>query len=306
MTTARRLSTRLRRYKWVYLIMTPAIAYLIIYRYVPIYGIVLAFKDYKAPLGILGSPWVGLDHFARMFSNPKFAEVLRNTFVISAAKILFAFPAPIIFALLLNEVRILKVKRSLQTLSYLPHFVSWVVVGVLVRRLLSINGPVNFLRMVAGQEAVVYLTDPSFFVPLVVLTAIWHNVGWGSIIYLAAISGIDQQLYEAAQIDGCSRFRKILHITLPSLLPVIVTVFLLRLGYIMNAGFDQIFNLYNSSVYSVADILDTYAYRVGFIRLDFPYSTAINVFKNVLGLVFLIIVNRIIRSGATEERQGIW
>jgi len=295
---------RVLRNRWIYLVMAPAIIFVVIYRYMPIYGMVIAFKDYKVPLGILGSPWAGLKHFIRMFSNPTFIQVIRNTFIISLSKILFAFPAPIIFALFLNEIRILKVKKIFQTLSYLPHFVSWVVVFGLFKRFLSINGPINFIITRMGNEPVIFLNESSFFVPLLVLSSIWHNVGWGSIIYMAAITGIDPQLYEAAEIDGTNRFGKMLHITIPSLIPVIITVFLLRLGYILNAGFDQVINFYNPTVYSVGDIIDTYVYRTGLINLDCSYATAIGIFKNILGLSFLIIVNKVVNS--RKEGGGLW
>ncbi len=287
------LGGQIVRYRYVYLLILPAIVFFVVYHYVPIYGITIAFKRYNAVKGILGSPWDGLTNFTRMFSTPDFLRVFRNTIVISLAKLVFAFPAPIIFALAINEIRHLRTKRVVQTISYLPHFMSWVVAAGIIREFLGMRGPVNALVGLLGMKAQLYLTNQTLFVPILVVTEIWHNIGWGSIVYLSAITGIDPQLYEAAEIDGAGRFTKIAHITLPSIMPAIIILFLLRVGHVMNAGFDQVFNLYNPIVYSVGDIIDTYVYRVGLGNLDFSYATAIGIFKNVLGLILLVVVNRV-------------
>lgn len=281
------------RYRYVYLLILPAIVFFIIYHYIPIYGITIAFKRYNAVKGILGSPWAGLTHFTRMFSTPEFFRVFRNTLVISLGKLIFAFPAPIIFALVINEIRHIRTKRVVQTISYLPHFMSWVVAAGIFREFLGLRGPLNAFLGLFGADPHLFLTDQQLFVPILIVTEIWHNVGWGSIIYLSAITSIDPQLYEAAEIDGAGRISRILHITLPSIVPAIVILFLLRVGHIMNAGFDQVFNLYNPLVYKVGDIIDTYVYRVGLGNLDFSYATAIGIFKNVLGLILLVVVNRV-------------
>jgi putative aldouronate transport system permease protein len=296
------LGKRIQRYKYVYLLILPAIAFVILYRYVPMWGIVIAFKRYNAFEGILKSPWVGLDHFRRMFTSYTFFRIMRNTVVISMLKILIAWPAPIFFALLLNEIRVLRVKKFVQTISYLPHFLSWVVVAGIVRELLSMRGPVNTVVAWLGGTPELYLTNEALFVPILIASAIWRGVGWGSIVYLSAITGIDPQLYEAAEIDGAGRIQRMYHITVPSIVPVIVILFLLRVGNVLDAGFDQIFNLYNPLVYSVSDIIDTYVYRVGLVDLDFSFATAAGLFKNVLGLIFMLMVNFVLKR---QREYGI-
>ena len=265
---------------------------------------IIAFKKYRILQGILGSPWVGLDNFERLFRSPQFLNVFRNTLLISFYKIIFGFPAPIILALLLNEVRAGRFQKVVQTISYLPHFISWVVIAALIRQLLSpTSGVVNYLLMVVGLEPVNFMIEPGFFRPMVVAANIWKDVGWGSIIYLAAISSIDVQLYEAATVDGAGRFRQAVSITLPSLAPVIVILFILRIGFMMNAGFEEIFNLYNPITYEVGDIIDTYVYRIGLVEFDYSYSTAIGLFKNVLGLLLLLFTNAIVNR---FSEFGIW
>jgi putative aldouronate transport system permease protein len=287
----RKLRADLYRYRYVYLLIFPALAFIVLYRYVPMWGVTIAFKDFKAPLGILGSPWAGLKHFRNMFGSAQFIRVMRNTIVISGLKLLIAFPMPIVFAILLNEIRRIRVKRVVQTISYLPHFMSWVVVGGIVREMLNLRGPINTVVELLGGTPELWLTNETLFVPILLGSAVWRGVGWGSIIYLSAITGIDPQLYEAAEIDGASRVQRMIHITLPSIVPVIVILFLLRVGQILDAGFDQIFNLYNPLVYSVGDIIDTYVYRLGLVQLDFSLATAAGLFKNVLGLILMIGVN---------------
>jgi putative aldouronate transport system permease protein len=296
------LGKRIIRYKYVYLLMFPAIAFVFLYRYVPMWGIVIAFKRYNAFDGIWRSPWVGLEHFRRMFTSVSFYRIMRNTIVISLGKILIAWPAPILFALLLNEIRRLRVKKFVQTISYLPHFISWVVVAGIIRELLSLRGPVNAVVQLLGGKPDLFLTNEALFVPILLASAVWRGVGWGSIVYLSAITSIDPQLYEAAEIDGAGRIQRMAHITFPSIVPVIVILFLLRVGQILDAGFDQIFNLYNPLVYSVADIIDTYVYRVGLVDLDFSFSTAAGLFKNVLGLIFMLMVNYVLKR---QREYGI-
>ena len=299
----RNLAKRLKKYKFLFVLLFPALAYFIVFKYAPLYGILIAFKNYKFTDGILGSEWVGLKHFIKMFSGETFLQVFRNTLVISLGKLAFGFPAPIIFAILLNEIRKSRFKKTVQTISYLPHFVSWVVLAGVIMEFLSFRGPVNQLVVALGGKPQVFLTNPALFVPMLVVTDSWHVVGWSSIIYLAAISNIDPQLYEAADMDGAGRISQIIHITLPSLLPVISILLLLRIGRLLNAGFDQVFNLYNPLVYSVADIIDTYTYRVGLVQMDFSYSTAVGMFKNVLGLTLMLTVNSTINR---VKEYGIW
>ena len=291
-------------YRGLLIMLLPAIAWFLIFEYYPMYGVIIAFKKYRILEGILGSPWVGLDNFERLFRSPQFLNVFRNTILISFYKIIFGFPAPIILALLLNEVRGRQFKKVVQTISYLPHFISWVVIAALIRQLLSpTSGVVNYVLIMLGLEPVNFMIEPGFFRPMIVAANIWKDVGWGSIIYLAAISSIDPQLYEAATVDGAGRFRQAISITLPSLAPVIVILFILRVGFLMNAGFEEIFNLYNPITYEVGDIIDTYVYRIGLVEFDYSYSTAIGLFKNVLGLLMLLFTNAIVNRFSD---YGIW
>lgn len=279
------------------LLMLPVVAYYVIFSYIPMAGIVIAFKEYRLLDGIWGSPWVGLKQFEVLFQTPSFFEVLRNTVVISALRILFGFPAPILLALLLNELRSEKYKRVIQTISYLPHFLSWVVLaGIFLQFLSPSSGPVNILLTKIGLQPIYFLGQPSTFVPTIIATGIWQSIGWGSIIYLAAISGISPELYESALLDGANRLQRIWYITLPSIAPTIVVLFILNMGSILNGGFDQIFNLYNDAVMSVADILDTYVYRRGLTGLQYSYAAAVGLFKNGIGFLFVFATNLFARK----------
>ena len=291
--TKKPLLKRMYEYRHMYLMLLPAIAAMLLFNYGPLYGIQIAFKNFKPRLGIIGSPWVGLKYFERMFREASFLEVFVNTLTISGLKLAFCFPAGVCYALLLNEIRQVRLKKAAQTISYLPHFISWVVAGGLISSMFSLNGPVNALIKALGGKPEIWLSKQGPFLIIVLLTDIWKNMGWGSIIYLAAIAGIPGEQYEAADIDGASRFQQAKYITLPSILPVVLTMFILRVGGIMNAGFDQIFNLYSPIVYDVADIIDTFSYRVGLIDRNFSYSTAIGLFKNVLGFVLMLSVNQL-------------
>ena len=300
----RSLGRSMLMYRGLLIMLIPAVVWFLVFEYYPMYGVIIAFKKYRILEGIVGSPWVGLDNFERLFRSPTFLNVFRNTLLISFYKLIFGFPAPIILALLLNEIRIQKFKKAVQTISYLPHFISWVVISALIRQLFSpTSGVVNHLLILIGLEPINFMIEPGFFRPMIVMANIWKDVGWGSILYLAAISSIDPQLYEAATVDGAGRFRQAISITLPSLAPVIVILFILRVGFLMNAGFEEIFNLYNPITYSVGDILDTYAYRVGLVEFDYSYSTTISLFKNVIGLLMLIFTNAIVRRFSD---YGVW
>ncbi|MDE0448289.1 MAG: ABC transporter permease subunit [Spirochaetaceae bacterium] len=291
----RALLREMYRHRAYYLIILPAIVCFIVVKYIPIGGIVLAFKNYTITGGIWGSEWAGFKYFERMLGSADFLRVFRNTIVISLLKMATVFPAPIVFALMLNEVFNLRLKKTFQTISYLPHFISWVVAAGLFRSFLSFEGPVNYLLELFTDQRVVFMKDPFFFMMVVVTSGVWKTVGWGSIIYLAAIAGIDPELYDAAEIDGAGRMQRIVHITLPAILPVIVVLFLLRIGEIFDAGFDQIFNLYSPIVYSVGDIIDTYVYRQGLVNLQFSYTTAVGLSKNILGLIMLLIMNYVVK-----------
>lgn len=292
---------RLYRYRYLYLVSLSALAFMIIFHYVPLYGIQIAFRKFRAVDGIWGSQWVGLTYFTRMFREETFLQVFRNTLIISGLKMFISFPSGVLFALILNEVRNTKVKRTVQTISYMPHFLSWVVIAGVIKSILSLNGPINILLDTLGLDKVMFLTKSSFFRPTVIITDIWKNMGWSSIVYLAAITGIPREQYESSQIDGASRIQQMLYITLPSILPMVSVMFLMRIGRIVNAGFDQIFNLYNPLVYDVGDILDTYVYRVGLKDMNFSYSTAIGLFKNVLGVILLLIMNNVTKRMGNDN-----
>lgn len=293
-----------KKYKYMYLFLMPAIIWFFIFYYIPIYGVTIAFKDYSLTKGILGSSWVGFEHFERMFHSPEFTRVLRNTLVISFLKLIFVYTSGIFLALALNELLHDKFKKVVQSISYLPHFLSWVIIGSIMVEILSpSSGLVNQIIMALGGKPIYFLAETEWFVPILIISDIWQSIGWGSIIYLAAISGIDPQLYEAATMDGAGRFKKMWHITLPSIANVIIIMMIFNVGNIMNAGFDQIFNLYNPKVYEVADIIDTYVYRVGLVQMNFSFSTAVGLFKNVIGLILVLMVNRLAnRYGQT----GLW
>lgn len=293
---------KIRLYKWVYLFMLlPGLALVVLFRYVPMYGIQLAFKTYRLA-GIAASPWVGFMHFNRMFVESGFWQATRNTIIISLLKILIGFPVPIILAILLNEVRSQTYKRTLQTVYTFPHFLSWVIVSGIVLNLLGDSGAIKKLAVlfepnIKSTWNVLY--NSSYFRLLLVGTDIWKEAGWGTILYLAAITSIDPELFEAAIIDGCNRIQKIIHITLPGILGIIVVMFILSMGNIMNANFDQVFNLYSPPVYKTGDILDTYIYRLTFQSttvMDYGFSTAVGLFKSVINFAFLAIANYTARA----------
>ena len=287
------LHKRMWRYRLMYLMLLPAMAAMILFHYVPLYGIQIAFKKFVSVQGIWGSQWVGLRYFIRMFKEYTFLNVLKNTLWISFLKLFISFPCGVLFALILNEITHIRFKKAMQTVSYLPHFISWVVIAGIIRNILSMNGPINQFLVLLGKEKIYFLTKSNAFIPIIIISDIWQSMGWASVVYIAAIAGIPLELYESAQIDGANRLQRIVYITLPSIIPVIMLMFVLRTGRIMNAGFDQIFNLYTPIVYDVADIIDTYVYRVGLIDLDFSYSTSIGLFKNAVGVVLMLTVNMI-------------
>ena len=288
------------------ILFVPTIVYFVIFKYIPMAGLTMAFKDYKIGLGIANSPWVGLDNFSFAFSTVTFTRAFTNTVIISLLKIVTGFPAPIILALLLNEIRHLRFKRAIQTVSYLPHFLSWVIVAGLFAQLLSpTTGVVNYiLKTYFGVEKSIYfLGSNDWFRGTLIITDIWKDVGWGSILYIASIAGIDPTMYEAAVVDGANRFQRLRYITLPSLMPTITIMLILRVGNVMVAGFDQIFNLYNPAVYKTADIIDTFVYRYGIGQMKYSLSTAVGLFQNLIGFVLVVL------SNFTANRingSGIW
>jgi putative aldouronate transport system permease protein len=284
--------------------MAPGIILLLVFQYLPMYGILIAFKDFNMSLGILRSPWIGLDNFVELFGRRDFLQALRNTVVISCLQLTFGFFSPILLAILLNEVRIDFYKRGVQTLTYAPHFFSWVILGGIVIFILGSEGPINYLLLLSGLTPIQFLTNDYWFIAVLIISGIWQSAGFGSIIYLAALTNISPELYESAAIDGASRFRRIWHITIPSLRPTIVILFILSLGNFLSAGFDQVYNLYNPLVYDVADILDTYVLR----RLTMmEYSTAATAgfFKSFIGLMLIVMANWL-ANHLSDGEQGLW
>ncbi len=297
----RDVSKRLKKYvgsifanKYTYMLIFPALVFYAIFSYYPMYGIVMAFKDFKVNLGILRSPWIGFENFEWLIKDKFFWEAFRNTVIISISRIIIQFPGPIILALMLNEMFLKKTKKIYQTIYTFPNFLSWVIVAGIVKNFLAIGGPLNgLLAMVGVEEPINFLIIPEIFRPILYATDIWKGVGWGSIIYLAAMSSINPELYEAAIIDGANRFRRIYHITLPGIREVAVLLLLFAVAGVMNAGFDQIFNLYNPVVRPVSEIIDTYIYEITFrSKPDFGFSTAVGLFKSVINLVLLVSADR--------------
>lgn len=292
--------------RWYYLFLLPAVVIVFLFSYKPIYGIIIAFKDYKTRRGIWGSEWVGLDNFRRMFTYANFGQLMHNTLFISLLKLVIGMLCTLALALLFNELRSRRFKRLTQSVSYLPHFISWVILGGLIRELFSpTRGAINEIVKAFGGTPIYFLANPHYFVFVLIITYLWQSVGWGTIIYLAAISAIDQEQYESAIIDGAGRFQRMLYITIPSIMPTVTTLLVLNLGSVLNAGFDQIFNLYNSQVFSVADILDTYVYRIGLLKFDYSYSAAIGLFKNAVGILLVLGSNLAIKR-MTKGEYKIW
>ena len=282
------------KYKWYYIFVIPMFTCFLLFTYIPYFGLSMAFQDYKF-YNPASSPWVGFKHFINFFNSRDFFRLMRNTVVISTLRLVAGMPVPIIFALLLNEVRVSWYKRVIQTVTYFPNFLSWVIYAGIMMTLLAPSGVVNHLAKLAGLTPPNFLVSNATFVPVLVITDILKSFGFGAIVYLAALSGVDEQLYEAAAIDGAGKWRQIWHITLPGIRPIIIVMFILALGGILNAGFDQIFNMYNASVMESSDILDTYVYRIGFSAQQYSVGTAIGLFKGVIGFALIIVANSVIR-----------
>lgn len=303
----KKLISRIWWYRLYYLLIIPPIIYFLIFCYTPMYGLIIAFKKIPGlitPESILTSQWVGLKYFHKFTSSYYFWNVMRNTLAISGLKLLFGFPAPIIFALLLNEVRSVRYKKIVQTVSYMPHFVSMVVLCAMVQILCSTDGGLlNRIIEALGGEAVFFLGSKRYFRAVLVASDIWKELGWGAIIYLAAITGVRDDLLEAAALDGAGRFRQVLHVILPAILPTISIMFILSVGGVMNAGQEQILLLYSEPVYEVADIVDTFIYRSGIQQADYSFSTAVGLFKSLINLVLLLGTNLIAKKLGND---GIW
>lgn len=280
------------QFKWLYLLLLPGVIYFATFRYGPMYGAVIAFKDYVPFLGINDSEWVGFRHFEAFFQSPDFARLLANTLILAALSLFICFPLTIIVALLLNELRVTIVKRTVQTLVYIPHFLSWTVVASLTYLLFALDmGPLfHLINGMLGTD-IDFLTDPGWFRPLIVLQDIWKNTGWGTIIFLAALATVDQEQYEAAIIDGAGRFQRVWHITLPSIMPTVIVMLILRMGDVLNTGFEQIYLMTNALNRQVADVFDTYVYFMGITQGSYSYSTAVGLFKAIVGVVLIFGAN---------------
>jgi putative aldouronate transport system permease protein len=287
------------RNKSLYLMVAPVIVFYIIFHYIPMFGVIIAFKSYSPAKGILASPWAavyGFKNFIDFFTNPYFFRLLRNTVLISIYNLVFSFPAPIIFALLLNELRNRYFKSLVQTISYFPHFVSLVVVcGMLVDFCLS-DGLFNYFRVMFGLDTQSLLQKPEFFRTIYISSGIWQQIGWSSIIYLAAIAGVDKQLYEAAALDGAGRLRQIWHVTLPAIRPTIVILFIMQIGSMLSVGSEKILLLYNPSVYETADVISTYVYRRGLIELSWSFSSAVGLFNSIVNFMLVFMANTMSRK----------
>ncbi|MFE5324050.1 ABC transporter permease [Paenibacillus sp. NPDC056579] len=289
------------RDKWLYFMLLPGVAYFIIFKYVPMYGIVMAFQDYKPYLGFMNSPWVGLKHFERFFSEPQFWMLFRNTVLLALYNLIFFFPLPIVLALMLNEIRLERFKRFIQTLVYVPHFVSWVVVvGIFYMLLTTENGIVNELIFRLTGEKIAFLLEPEWFRTMIVTQSIWKEVGWGTIIFLAALSGVDMQLYEAARMDGAGRWRQLWHITLPAIRSTIVILLILRLGNFLDSGFEHIFLMLAPTNREVGEVFDTYVYVKGLTQAQYSYSAAVGLFKSAVGLVLVLGSNWLAKKFGQE------
>ncbi|SFM30074.1 putative aldouronate transport system permease protein [Paenibacillus sp. 1_12] len=283
----------LKRNKYIYMMLLPVLAYYGIFQYGPMYGLQIAFKDYSPGLGIWGSEWVGFQHFKEFFNGFYFWRLIKNTLLINIYELLFAFPAAIILALLLNEIRSSMFKRIVQTVSYLPHFISIVVVVGMMVDFLSRDGLINQLLVIIGFESIVFLREPEWFRFLFVSSGVWQGIGWGSIIYLAAMANIDPTLYEAAKMDGAGRWKQTLHITIPGIMPTIVILLILNMGSMLSVGSEKVLLMYNPSTYSTADVISTYVYRKGILEASYSYTAAVGLFNSVISFILIVSANSI-------------
>lgn len=299
-TRLSRLATRIRGHGWLYVLLLPGLIFYLVYVYLPLLGSVIAFQDFSPFRGFTGSAWVGLKHFERLFSDRDVGRVLWNTVVLSLCQIIFAFPVSIVLALMLNEVRARIFKSTVQSVLYLPHFLSWVIIVGIWYQIFGTRGIANQALVELGFERVNFLTSEALFRPMFVLQTIWKEAGWGTILFLAALAGIDADLYEAAALDGASRWQRTLHITLPGLTPIIILLLILRLGNVLNVGFEHVFLLLNSSTERVAQVLDTFVYYRGIVNGDFSFATAVGLVKGLVGLVLVLGANQLAKRFGEE------
>ena len=299
------LVRRIYDFRYLYLMLLLTIAYFVIFKYIPMYGVQLAFKKFTYRKGILGSDWIGWKNFETLFKNKQFTRTIGNTIAISMGRLAFTFFVPIVMAVLLNEIRISAFKRVVQTFMYLPHFLSWVIISGIAYSLLSVNGGfVNKIIAAMGGKPVNFLLEPSCFRPILYISSVWKEMGWESIIYLAALAGINPELYEAATVDGAGRFRQMVHITWPGIRSTVVIMLILTVSRVMSAGFDQIYNLYSSPVFSVADIVDTFTYRELFLKSKFGEATAAGLFQAAINVVMVVLTNQVAKI--INDGEGLY
>ena len=300
-TRLKQIASGIIRDKFLYVLALPGLLYFLIFRYVPMWGIIISFQNYSPYQGVMGSPWVGLEHFQRFFSNPDFFILFRNTLAINALSLIFFFPLPILLSLMLNEVRQQVYKKIVQSIVYLPHFLSWVIiVGITFILFSTGDGAINQILVQLGFAKVDFLTNKNYFWAMLTAQSIWKDAGWGTIIFLASMASIDPQLYEAAKMDGAGRFRQMWHVTLPGIRSVVIILLILRIGHIMDVGFEQVFLMMNGAVSEVADVFDTYVYRLGVKQGQFSYSTAVGLFKSIVGLLLVIGANKLAKKFGEE------
>jgi putative aldouronate transport system permease protein len=283
--------------------LAPVLGYYVVFHYGPMYGALIAFKDFSPAQGILGSPWIGLQNFQAFFGSVYVVRLIRNTLAINVLDLFFGFPAPIILALMLNEVTSQRFKRTVQTITYLPHFMSLVVVVGIMIDFLARDGLINNLLSAVGIPATAFMQDANWYWTLYVGSSIWQSVGWGSIIYLAAIATVDPTLYEAAVVDGANRWRQMWHITLPGIMPMIITLLILRVGMMMSIGYEKTILMYNPSTYDTADVISSYVYRKGVLGMDYGFSAAVGLFNSVINFAFLFAANRLARR---TNQASLW
>lgn len=297
------LAKDFRQNKEVYVMIIPVIVYYLLFCYVPMFGAVIAFKRYTPVAGVFGSPWVGFSHFIQFFNSPYFGRLIANTLRISLTSLVWSFPAPIILALLMNELKSGRYARIVQSITYMPHFISIVVICGMIRSFTLDTGIINTVLSYFGFERTSFLLHEEYFVPIYVISGVWQQMGWGSIVYLAALSGIDQGLYEAARIDGANKWRQVIHITIPGILPTIITMLILKLGQVLGVGYEKILLLYNDATSPVAEVISTYVYKKGLIEQNWSFSSAVGLFNSAINLALIVITNKI--SKMTTE-IGLW
>ncbi|MCM3172244.1 MULTISPECIES: sugar ABC transporter permease [unclassified Paenibacillus] len=294
---------RMKVYWPLYVMAIPGIVFLVVFKFVPLGGAIIAFKDYSVFQGFGDSPWVGLKHFKTLIEHPDFARVFGNTLMLGFLKLVLVFPVPVLLALMINEIRKSALKKGIQTALYIPHFLSWVIVGGILFDFFSLSGLFNIVIGWFGLDPVLAMQESDYFRPIYAISSIWRDAGWGTVVYMAAISAIDPQLYESAMIDGASKLRQIRHITFPLLLPTVLVLFLLEIGNFLDLGFDQVFNMLTPMTYSVGDILDTYVFRTGIQQGQYSFATAVGLFQSVIGFILVFVFNKLSKK---VSDGGLW